>query len=247
MNARKTALVTGAGARVGKAIAIELANAGFEVAIHYHHSKEGALDTLDQCQGKGFIVQADLNQIAEIEAMVHTIKQTWDHLDVLVNNASLFEPVPFEQISLAQWDQMMNLHLKAPFLISQQLLTLLKSSYDSSTKSSALVVNMCDIGAERPLAGYAHYSVSKAGLLMLVKAMAVELAPMVRSMGISPGQVIWPENYSEDLRKQLKQRIPMKDVGTPEDVARLIRFIALEGRYLNGEIIAVDGGLQCRY
>ena len=82
---------------------------------------------------------------------------------------------------------------------------------------------------------------------MLVKAMAVELAPMVRSMGISPGQVIWPENYSEDLRKQLKQRIPMKEVGTPEDLARLIRFIALEGRYLNGEIIAVDGGLQCRY
>jgi pteridine reductase len=106
---------------------------------------------------------------------------------------------------------------------------------------------MCDIGADRPVSGYTHYSVSKAGLMMLVKAMAVELAPKIRTMGISPGQVIWPENYSETLRNQLKQRIPMKDVGTPTDVATLVRFLAVEGKYLNGEIIAVDGGLQCRY
>jgi pteridine reductase len=248
MKNQKTALVTGAGARVGQAIAIELAHAGFEVAIHYNHSEAGALRTLEACHGKGWLVKADLNDIDALSQMIQTVKQRWDHLDILVNNASLFEGVPFEQITMAQWDQMMNVHARAPFLLSQQLLPLLKACQtQEKPNQSALVVHLCDIGAERPLSGYAHYSVSKAALMMLVKAMAVELAPAVRTLGISPGQVIWPENYSEALRDQLKQRIPMKDVGTPEDVARLLRFIALEGTYLNGNIIAVDGGLQCRY
>jgi pteridine reductase len=246
----KRALVTGAGARVGQAIAIELARAGFEVAIHYRHSKDGALETLKQCQSQGqaqgqaqgFIVQADLNTMAGVEDLIKSIAEKWDSLDVLVHNASIFEGVPFEEISIDQWDEMMQLHMKTPFRLTQGLLPLLKAC-----DNSALVVHMCDIGAERPVSGYTHYSVSKAGLVMLVKAMAVELAPKIRTMGISPGQVIWPENYSETLRNQLKQRIPMKDVGSPQDVATLVRFLAVEGKYLNGEIIAVDGGLQCRY
>ncbi len=238
----KRALVTGAGARDGQARAIELAKAGFEVAIHYRNSQDGALSTLEQCNGQGFIVQADLNTNEGVESLINQITEKWDTLDLLVNNASIFEGIAFAEISMSQWDEMMQLHVKTPFRLTQGLLPLLKAS-----ESSALVVHMCDIGADRPVSGYTHYSVSKAGLMMLVKAMAVELAPKIRTMGISPGQVIWPENYSETLRNQLKQRIPMKDVGTPTDVATLVRFLAVEGKYLNGEIIAVDGGLQCRY
>ena len=109
------------------------------------------------------------------------------------------------------------------------------------------MVALCDIGADRPVPGYAHYSVSKAGLVMLVKALAVELAPQVRCVGVSPGQVAWPPDYPEDKRERLAQRIPMKRVGDPEDVATLVRFLALEGVYLNGVVVDVDGGLAARY
>jgi pteridine reductase len=95
--------------------------------------------------------------------------------------------------------------------------------------------------------GHAHYSVSKAGLAMLVKAMAVELAPAVRTVGISPGQVAWPESYAPELRERLTRRIPLRRVGTPEDVAALVRFVALEGHYLNGVVLPLDGGLGARY
>ena len=103
------------------------------------------------------------------------------------------------------------------------------------------------LAADDPVSGFTHYSVSKAGLVMLVKAMAVELAPAVRTVGISPGQVAWPVEYEETKRASLARRIPMKRVGTPEDVARLVRFLALEAPYVNGAVIPVDGGLSIRY
>ena len=95
--------------------------------------------------------------------------------------------------------------------------------------------------------GYAHYSVSKAGLVMLVKAMAVELAPAIRTVGVSPGQVAWPEDYSDEKRDRLRKRIPLQRVGSPEDIADVVRFLTLEGHYLNGVILPVDGGLSKRY
>lgn len=111
----KRALVTGAGARVGQAIAIELAKAGFEVAIHYRNSQNGALSTLKQCNGQGFIVQADLNTNEGVESLISQITEKWDTLDLLVNNASIFEGVAFAEISMSQWDEMMQLHIKTPF------------------------------------------------------------------------------------------------------------------------------------
>ena len=101
---------------------------------------------------------------------------------------------------------------------------------------------MADIGAERPLSGYAHYSVSKAGLVMLMRAMAVELGPEIRSVAVCPGHVAWPEDWSETMRAKLSARVPLERIGEPEDVARLIRFLAVEGCYLNGDTINVDGG-----
>jgi pteridine reductase len=251
---RPRALVTGAGIRIGRATAIELASRGFEVAVHYHRSSGPAEEVVAACRaagGEAFAVSADLGTSDGVRSLVDAIRDRWDSLHVLVNNASIFEPVPFAEITPDAWDRMLFVNLGAPFALSQGLLPLLAAADASGLGApegqGGLVVHLCDIGADRPVSGYAHYSVSKAGLVMLVKAMAVELAPRVRTVGVSPGQVVWPEWYDEELREKLRKRIPMARAGEAEDVARLIRFLATEAHYLNGVVIPVDGGLACRY
>jgi pteridine reductase len=183
--------------------------------------------------------------------VVGAVHAHWSALHVLVNNASLFYPVPFGDIKDAEWERMLAVNLLAPFRLSRDLLGHLQAADGDAVGAPAgqhgLVVHLCDIGADRPVSGHAHYSVSKAGLVMLVKAMAVELAPAVRTLGVSPGQVAWPPDYSEDKRARLARRIPLQRVGAPEDVATLVRFLALEAHYLNGIVMPVDGGLACRY
>jgi len=243
----RRALVTGAAVRVGRSIALELARSGFDVAVHHHDSTHEAEQVVEQCRGEGvaaFVVQADLADPEGCRRLAAAVAGRWDSLDLLVNNASIYRPRGFEEISVAEWDEMQAINARAPFLLSQALLPLLRAA---PAPEGALVVHMCDIGAERPVRGYAHYSASKAALVMLVKAMAVELAPAVRSVGIAPGHVQWPEEFDAPTRERLTRRIPMGRVGTPEDVARLVRFLALEAPYINGDIIKVDGGLGSRY
>ncbi|MCB9681795.1 MAG: SDR family oxidoreductase [Alphaproteobacteria bacterium] len=247
------ALVTGAGHRVGRAIAVELAKAGFEVAIHYRTSRAGAEATLAAVRAagsNGLLVHGDLARVSEVHGVVDAVRGAWETLDLLVNNASMFKPVAFEEITLDHWETMMGVHVRAPFLLTQGLLPLLRAGGATEGRApgeGGVVVNIADIGAERPLPGFAAYSVSKAALVMLTKALAVELAPAVRCVGISPGQVAWPPDYDEDKRERIARRIPMGRVGSPGDVARLVRFVAVEGAYLNGVILPVDGGLQARY
>lgn len=248
-----TALVTGAGARVGRAVAVELARAGLTVAIHHRSSRAGAEETLAACRaagGDGFLVHADLGTVEGAESLAHEVAARCASLDVLVHNASAFEAVPFERASIGHLDAMLTVHVRAPFVLTRALLPLLRAGGVAAGRAAGeggLVVALTDIGAERPLPGHAAYSVSKAGLAMLVKALAVELAPSVRAVGVSPGQVAWPPDYDDETRARIARRIPMGRVGTPEDVARLVRFLTLEAPYLNGVIVDVDGGLAVRY
>ena len=251
---RPTALVTGAAVRVGAAVATELARSGFDVAVHYRSSAERALETVAACVALGadaWAVQGDLATADGCDRVASAVRARWTGLNLLVNNASLFAPMPFEDIDDAAWARMLDVNLTAPFRLCRDLLGSMRSADGRATGApagrQALVVHLCDIGADRPVRGYTHYSVSKAGLAMLVKSMAVELAPAVRTVGISPGQVVWPDDYDAEARARLARRIPMGEVGSPEDIARLVRFLALEGHYINGDILAVDGGLGCRY
>lgn len=241
---RRTALVTGAAKRVGRAIAVELARSGYNVVVHYRSSEDEAEATAAACRAEGATVwlhRADLASVEACRGLVDATLATCPRLDLLVNNASTFAPTAFEAISAEALDAMHALHVRAPFLLSQGLLDALRQS------DRGLVVHMCDIGADRPVPGYAHYSASKAALVMLVKAMAVELGPAVRTVGISPGQVAWPPDYEQSKRERLRKKIPLQRVGEPEDIARLVRFVAEEGTYLNGCILPVDGGLSARY
>ena len=245
----KRALVTGAGIRVGRAIAIELGRHGFHVLVHYNRSEAPAQTVVSEVEaagGRAEAVQGDLSSVAGCQALVEAVTARFDGLELLVNNASVFEPRAFEETDLAHWDAMDFVNLRAPFLLAHGLLSHLRNG-TLSERNHGCIVNMCDIGAERPIRGYTAYSVSKAGLVMLTRSLAIELAPAVRVVGVAPGQVAWPEDYSEAKRAGLRKRIPMGDAGTPQDVASLVRFLALEGQYLNAVIVPVDGGLHARY
>jgi pteridine reductase len=251
---RPRALVTGAAVRVGRAIALELAGAGFDLALHHRGRADEAERTRAECAARGAdaaLISADLGTAEGCDAVVAAVTARWDSLHLLVNNASVFYPVPFDQIDAAEWDRVQAVNVRAPFLLSRGLLPLLRAAdgalVGAPEGQHGVVVHLVDIGADRPVAGHAHYSVSKAGIAMLVRAMAVELAPAVRTVGISPGQVAWPDTYDPAIRDRLVKRIPLGRVGAPEDVARLVRFLALEGHYLNGVIVPVDGGLSARY
>lgn len=254
MKRRPCAVVTGAGARVGRAIAVELGRAGFHVAVHHRKSAEGAQATIDAIEaagGEAFAIAADLATPEGCASLVAGVRERFERVHVLVNNASIYAAQPFAEITLAQWEAMHAVNLRAPFLVSQGLLPLLSegaaADLGGPEGQGGLVVHLCDVGGERPQRGYAHYATSKAGLILLVRAMAVELAPKVRTIGISPGQVLWPDDYDDALRERLAARIPMRRADGVDDIARLVRFAAMEAFYLNGDVIAVDGGLSVRY
>jgi len=248
---RRRALITGAGKRVGKAIALELAGQDVDVAVHYRSSRDAAEGVAAACRERGveaFTVQADLAQAEQTRALAAQVSARWDSLSVLVNNASLFTPKPFEETSLDEVRRMHALHVEAPFLLSRDLLPRLRAAARRDPElESSLVVHMVDIAIERPFYGYTAYAASKAGLAMLIKSMAVELAPMVRTVGLAPGHVAWPPGYDQATKERMLRRIPMGRVGEPQDVARAVRFLLLQAPYVNGDVLKLDGGLSQRY
>ncbi|HYO53543.1 SDR family NAD(P)-dependent oxidoreductase [Archangium sp.] len=233
-----TAVVTGAGIRIGKAIALALAEVGYDLALHAHRSTEGAEEIAGRARALGrtaTVYRADLGTPREVESLAATLREAHPAIDVLVNNAGLFERLAFEDITREHYHRMMGINLEAPFFLTQGLLPALRAA------PHPLVVNLTDIGAERAESHYAHYSVSKAGLIMLTRALAVELAPQVRVNAISPGTVVFPEDFDEAARQAILARIPLGRVGSAEDVARVVVFLAREAPYISGQVIAVDG------
>ncbi|WP_257449928.1 SDR family NAD(P)-dependent oxidoreductase [Archangium lipolyticum] len=233
-----TAVVTGAGIRLGKAIALALAEAGFDLALHVHQSTEGADEVARKARALGraaTVYRADLGSPQGVDSLASTLRQAHPAIDVLVNNAGIFERLAFEDITREQYHRMMGINLEAPFFLTQGLLPALRAA------PRPLVVNLTDIAGERAESHYAHYSASKAGLIMLTRALAVELAPQVRVNAVSPGTVIFPEHFDEAARQAYLSRIPFGREGSPEDVARVVVFLAREAPYISGQVIAVDG------
>lgn len=159
-------------------------------------------------------------------------------LDVLINNASSFFPTPLEQASEQQWNQLIDSNLKGAFFLCQNLAEPLR-------ENRGCIINIADIYARSPLAGYSIYCISKAGNAMMTKALAEELAPQVRVNGIAPGVILWPhhdEQMSEDVKQQVIQHVPLRRIGHPRDIAGMALFLATDASYITGQIIAVDGG-----
>jgi pteridine reductase len=239
----RVALVTGAAQRIGAAIARELHRAGCRVLVHYRSSAAGAeqlareLNALrpDSCAA----VQADLCRPEEVRELGAKATALASGLDLLVNNASAFYATPLGSVSDAQWHELFDANLKGAFFLSQALAPALGHRQGA-------IVNIIDIHAEIPLPQHTVYTMAKAGLAMMTRALAVELGPSVRVNGIAPGAILWPEQANAVLgaahADALLAQTALKRMGTPEDIAGATRFLGLEAPYVTGQILAVDGG-----
>jgi len=236
----KTVLLTGGARRIGAAIAHTLHRAGMNLALHYRSSGEEAAALRDELNRRRadsvILLQADLRDTASLPALVEQTIARWGRLDALINNASSFYPTPLGRTTEADWDDLLASNLKAPFFLSQAAAPPLRAVEGS-------IINLVDIYARLPLENHPVYCAAKAGLAMLTRSLAWELGPAVRVNGIAPGAILWPEQeMSEATKAQLLSRIPLRRRGEPVDITSTVLFLLQDGRYITGQIIAVDGG-----
>jgi pteridine reductase len=242
MNLRdRVAIVTGGGRRVGTALALALAKRGAVVAVHYNASEKGArqvVTSVTESGGRADAFGADLTLPDAPDALVEDVTRRFGSLDVLVNSAAVMERTPFGETSAAQWDRIIALNLRAPFLLAQAAAPHLR-------RSRGAIVNIADLAAFETWPGYIPHGVSKSGVVYLTKAMARVLAPDVRVNAIAPGTVLLPEDWAKDDEARLNETTPLKRRGSPEDVAAALLFL-LDADYITGETIIVDGGRHVR-
>jgi pteridine reductase len=215
---------------------------GANLVLHYRSSatEAAALATeLNEIRPKS--AQARRHDLCDVAGISRLIQETVDHfgrLDALINNASSFFHTPVGAIDEAAWNDLVGSNLKGPLFLSQ-------AAAPHLADSRGCIVNITDIHAERPLKGYPLYSIAKAGLLGLTRALALELAPLVRVNAVAPGAIEWPENVEHFPRAEQQAIIDhtlLKRVGSPADIARTVKFLVFDAPYITGQVINVDGG-----
>ncbi len=235
----RIALVTGAGVRLGRAIALELARGGADVLVHCHTSRREAEQVASEIASLGrraMVVQGDLSRGDEVERVFREA-DAFGPLDVLVLSAGFFERRAFEAIDEASLRRMLDVDYVGPFLCAQQAARRMR------TLGHGDIVTLCDVGGTSlAWKGYVHYCSAKAALAMLTRVLAVELAPVIRVNGVAPGAVSFPVHEDEATRARVLAKVPMGLEGEPDDVARTVRFLVEGPRYITGAIIPVDGG-----
>jgi pteridine reductase len=236
----QTALVTGGARRVGAAIVRALHAAGANVVIHCHRSSveaEALAVELERVRtASSAVAVADLLDLAALPRLTATATERFGALHLLVNNASSFYPTPLGQMTAAQWEDLFGTNLRAPLFLAQ-------AAADALRRSRGSIVNIVDIHGQRPLRDHVIYCAAKAGLIMLTRALARELAPQVRVNAIAPGAILWPEHgMDEPLRQHIIAQTPLQRQGSPEDIARAVLFFSASAPFVTGQILAVDGG-----
>lgn len=232
------AVVTGAGVRLGRAIALALARAGYDLVLTANRSVDDVNHVANEARALGrqaMVRRADLSDESEVDRLGSDLRAIIPTVDLLVHNAGVFEQVPFSSITRAQYRRMQAINLEAPFFLTQALLPALEAS------SAPSIVLLADIAGERPMNRYAHYSVSKAGVVMLTRALAVELGPKIRVNAVAPGTVLFPEDFEQAERERIVRRVPLRREGTADDVAEAVVYLA-RAPYVSGQVLAVDGG-----
>ncbi len=240
--AGRVALVTGGARRLGRAFVEGLVGAGMRVAIHYHASSTEAEQLAARLRDAGADVATfggDLGDAAVALALPGRVVDHFGQLDVLVNSAAVMEPGGVAETSVELWDHVLDLNLRAPFLLAQQAAPHL-------ARQGGRIVNIADLGGLEPWRGYVAHSVSKAGVVMLTKVLAAALAPEITVNGIAPGTVLVPDDYDDARRAFLTGTTPLARLGTPDDAVQALLFLLEHGDFITGETLVVDGGRLLR-
>jgi pteridine reductase len=226
------ALVTGSAHRLGKAFALTLARAGYDIVLHYHSSSDEALQTkleIESLSRSVTLAQADLTQPSDI----HSLISNFQSLDVLVNSAAFMPSGNVDSLSVENWDASLDLNLRAPFLLAQECA--------KKMTDGGLIVNITDVGAQKAWSKYPSYTVSKAALESLTKILARALAPKIRVNAIAPGFVLQSSIVPAEEWERLIGRIPLKRPARTEEITSALEFL-LRNEYVTGQTIVVDGG-----
>ncbi len=234
----KVALVTGGAKRVGRSIALALAERGAELVLHYRGSDREAqevLALLKRAGGKPVAVQGDVSVAADVDRIAETAMQAFGRIEILVNNAAIFYRTPFEELTEADWDRFLDVNLKGPFLLCRKIGAIMLR------QGQGKIVNLTDIAGQKVWAEYLPYSVSKAGVIALTAGLAKALAPHVQVNAIAPGTVLLPDGTSPEERGRAVCRVPLDRLGSPEDIARAVVYL-VESDFITGEVLRIDGG-----
>jgi len=234
------ALITGAACRIGAGIARYLHARGYALALHCRHSRAALQALGDELEairpGSTLLIQADLTNAACWSGLVAQTLARFGRLDALINNAAAFYPTPLDAATPAQWDDLFATNARAPFFLTQAAAPHLRASRGA-------IVNLADIYAQTPLRGHAIYSISKAALVMLTRALALELAPRVRVNAIAPGAILWPESGADlERQQQLLAATPLARTGHVDEIAEAVHWLLAGAGYITGQVLNVDGG-----
>ena len=238
----RVALVTGAGRRLGRALALGLADRGAAVAIHHHRSTAGAEEVereIVRRGGRAARFAADLTDPRVARALPERVAAHFGRLDLLVNSAGIMLPATVEATTPELWDEVMGLNLRAAFFLTQGAIPWLRAAQGK-------VVNLADVGGLEPWPRYAAHCVSKAGVVMLTQALARALAPEITVNAVAPGAVLPPEEWDQASRDHLARTTPLQRLGRPEDVVAAVLYLLEDGDYVTGQTIVVDGGRLIR-
>ncbi len=238
---RRLALVTGAGHRVGRAIALGLAGRGYDVAVHHNASEAPARETVALVRGLGVDAHtfaADLTAEESPGRLIDDVRARMGPLDVLVNSAAVMMRTPIDDVTVAEWDAMFALNLRAPFFLARAAAATMRDR-------GGVIVNIADLAAFETWPAYVPHGITKAGVVQMTRALARVLAPRIRVNAVAPGAVLLPPDWTDADAARLADTTPLKRIGSPDDVVQAVLFL-IDAEYVTGETLIVDGGRHVR-
>ncbi|HEX6814998.1 MAG TPA: SDR family oxidoreductase [Gemmatimonadaceae bacterium] len=237
----RVALVTGGARRVGRALALALADRGARLAIHHHESPADATTLIDQLSARGIdaaAFQSDLRKAEAPDRLVADVVGHFGTLDILVNSAAVMVRSPLEDITPDAWDDTFALNLRAPFFCA-------RAAARAMGERGGVIVNLADLAGIEAWPTYAAHGISKAGVIHMTRVLARILAPRVRVNAIAPGAVLLPASWSADDAAHLERTTPLHRLGSPNDVAQAMLYL-IDADYVTGDLLVVDGGRHIR-
>ena len=243
MNSRplenRVALVTGSGRRIGRVIALTLARAGADVVVNYNQSRADALRTVREIESLGVgavAIRADVSRPAQVKAMFRAVEKKFGRLDVLVNNAAIFFPRQWDELTEKDWDRILGTNLKGTFFCAQAAARIMQK------QKRGRIINISSLGGLEAWPSYVHYCSSKAAVIMLTRCLAKALAPHILVNSIAPGSILVPGEERSTWSENVLKTTPLRKAGRPEDIADAVLFLAASADFITGQVIAVDGG-----